>query len=74
MEFSKVTKSSSGILSDLKSVVKQSSSISSTYSYVTHQAEKGSDASTKLDNILTNGYDSALAAVLAGDNHEITMD
>ena len=74
LEFSKVTKSSSGILSDLKSVVKQSSSISSTYSYVTHQAEKGSDASTKLDNILTNGYDSALAAVLAGDNQEITMD
>lgn len=74
IEFSNVTKSNTGVLSDIDSLLKQTSSISSTYDYVTEQAEKGSEANVVINNILKMGYDSALAAVMAGDNQEITMD
>ena len=74
IEFSNVTKSNTGVLSDIDSLLKQTSSISSTYDYVTEQAEKGGEANVAINNILKMGYDSALAAVMAGDNQEITMD
>ena len=74
IEFSNVTKSNTGVLSDIDSLLKQTSSITSTYDYVTEQAEKGSEANVTINNILKMGYDSALAAVMAGDNQEITMD
>lgn len=74
IEFSNVTKNNNGVLSDIDSLLKQTSSISSTYDYVTEQAEKGSEANVVINNILKMGYDSALAAVMAGDNQEITMD
>lgn len=74
IEFSNVTRNNNGVLSDIDSLLKQTSSISSTYDYVTEQAEKGSEANVVINNILKMGYDSALAAVMAGDNQEITMD
>lgn len=62
------------VLSDLNSMLQQASSISSTYNYVTDQAKQGSEANVEINKILENGYNSALSAVIAGDNQEITMD
>ena len=74
LEFSNVTKNNHNILSDIKSILSQASSISSTYDYVTKQAEQGNEANTKIDDILNRGFNAALAAVLAGDNQDISID
>ena len=74
LEFSNVTKNNHNVLSDIKSILSQASSISSTYDYVTKQAEQGNEANTKIDDILTRGFNAALAAVLAGDNQDISID
>lgn len=71
--FSDVTKGL-GVRSDVDSVISNMKKISSSYSYVARQAEKGNEAQQTTNNWLTNGWNSALAAIKNNDHEEITYD
>lgn len=72
--YSNVMKYTSDIYTKISDAIGSMSSMATSYSYVSTQAEEGEQASKKINNILKNGYDSALAAIKAGDNQDIIMD
>lgn len=72
--YSNVERNTSDAISRIQDTLASASSMASSYEYYADQAEQGNMAKQKIDNILQNGYDSALAAVKAGENQEITMD
>ena len=73
-EFSDVTITADG-MNDVMSVIKQASSMASTYSYTQEQAKKGSDAKTTyIDDWLQNGLNSALVRINNNDDEDISID
>lgn len=73
-EFSDVTITADG-MNDVMSVIKQASSMASSYSYTQQQAETGSKVQTNyIDNWLENGLSSALIRINNNDDEDISID
>lgn len=72
--YSNVEQNTNDLISKIQDTIASASSMATTYDYVATQAEQGEVAKQKIDNILQNGFDSALAAIKAGENQDITMD
>ena len=73
VEFSDVTKIRDS-MSDIQSILKDSQSMSSSYSYISKQADAGHKASVNMDKIVEDGLNSALVRVKNNDMEEITYD
>ena len=58
------------IISDTKSILSQSQSMATSYSYVEHQAEQGNDANNIVDDWSTNG---ALLTIKNNNNEELEI-
>ncbi|MCI8527739.1 MAG: hypothetical protein HFH82_01060 [Lachnospiraceae bacterium] len=72
-EFSDMTKTAHGS-NDIHDILKQASSIASTYSYVSKQASNGNSAQNTLTDLKTNGLNSALMNIKNNSNEEIIID
>lgn len=73
--FSNVTKSAiCGVESDIKSIISQAKSMSSSFSSVQHQAQKGEIASHKFETIKNEGLNSAIGFVTGASNQNVTID
>lgn len=72
--YSNVERNTPDLISKIQDTLASASSMATTYDYVATQAEQGEVAKQRIDNILQNGFDSALAAIKAGENQDITMD
>lgn len=73
-EFSDVTITTDG-LNDVMSIMKQASSMASSYSYTQQQAEQGSDVKVNyIDDWLANGLNSALVRINNNDDEDISVD
>ena len=73
-EFSDVTITANG-LNDIMSVIKQASSMASSYSYTQQQAEAGSQVKTNyIDDWLQNGLNSSLIRINNNDDEDISID
>lgn len=73
-EFSDVTITADG-LNDVMSIMKQASSMASSYSYTQQQAEQGSDVKVNyIDDWLANGLNSALVRINNNDDEDISVD
>ena len=73
VEFSDVTKIRDS-LTDFQSLVKDTQSISSSYSYISKQADAGHKASVNMDKIVEDGLNSALVNIKNNDREEIIYD
>ena len=73
VEFSDVTKIRDS-LTDFQSLVKDTQSMSSNYSYISKQADAGHKASVNMDKIVEDGLNSALVNIKNNDREEITYD
>ena len=71
--FSNVSKTNT-TMNDVQSILRQSSSMATTYNYVAHQAEQGNEAQTIINTFVQEGLDSARYNILSGENQEITID
>lgn len=61
--------------SDIEDILNQASSMASSYSYVAHQAKKGSDGTGVLDNWVENGLDlTNMKIVNNADNQSVSWD
>lgn len=73
-EFSDVTITADG-LNDVMSIMKQATSMASSYSYTQQQAEQGSDVKVNyIDDWLANGLNSALVRINNNDDEDISVD
>ena len=72
-EFSDVTITSSGV-NDICSILKQASSVNSTYSYYAEQASQGQAAKNELNNFVEKGLKSSLINIKNNNNEEVTFD
>ena len=73
VEFSDVTKIRDSV-SDIQSILKDSQSMASSYSYISKQADAGHKASVNMDKIVEDGLNSTLVRVKNNDREEITYD
>ena len=73
VEFSDVTKIRDS-LTDFQSLVKDTQSMSSSYSYISKQADVGQKASESMNDVLQNGLNSALVSIKNNDKEEVTYD
>ena len=73
-EFSSVTKTKFGSISDIESILKNAKSISATYNTTKKQASQGNYACEQFDILKQDGLDSAQMNILAGTNKEVTVD
>lgn len=73
VEFSSVTKTTNGV-NDIKTILDQSKSMASSYSYVSKQAIDGSEAFTQLKNFVVDGLDSSLINIKNNNREEVTYD
>lgn len=73
-EFSDVTITANG-LNDIQSIIKQASSMTSSYGYVEKQAEQGSQAKVGfIDDWVQNGLNSALVRINNNNDEDIRID
>ena len=73
-EFSDVTITANG-LNDIQSIIKQASSMSSSYGYVEKQAEQGSTVKIDyIDDWVANGLNSALVRINNNNDEDIRID
>ena len=73
-EFSDVTITANG-LNDVMSVIKQATSMASSYSYTQQQAEQGSNVKVNyIDDWVTNGLNSALIRINNNDDEDVSVD
>ena len=73
-EFSDVTITANG-LNDIQSIIKQASSMASSYGYVEKQAESGQDVKTNyIDDWVQNGLNSALIRINNNNDEDISVD
>ncbi len=72
-DFSDMTKTAHGS-NDIHDILKQASSIASTYSYVSKQASNGHAAQNTLINFVKDGLNSALVNIKNNNNEEILLD
>lgn len=73
VEFSNVTKIKN-YFSDVKSVIDQAQSMSSSYSAVTHQVERNTVVTTQVSSWNVNGLNSSLTTIKNNDREEVVMD
>lgn len=73
-EFSSVTKTKFGSISDIESILKNAKSISTTYNTTKKQASQGDYACEQFDILKQEGLDSAQINILAGTNKEVIVD
>lgn len=71
VDFSSLTKQID-CMSDVKDVIQSAQSMSSSYSYVAKQAEKGNEANNSLSYLRENGLNSALIDIKNNTDEEIT--
>ena len=72
VEFSDVTRVNDSV-NDVASILKDAQSTASSFSYISKQAENGKEASDNLNDILTNGLNSAWVNIKNNDREEITI-
>lgn len=64
-----------GALSDIESILKQSQSMSSSYSSVKHQATAGAESNNTLKNWVDKGLDATVTKIInSADNQDIVYD
>lgn len=73
VQFSDVIKASN-ILSDIDSILNQTTSMAKSYSFVKRQAEKGKQGKDVVDNWLQKGIDTTTTKIINSDNQEIVYD
>ena len=72
VEFSDVTKTTAGF-TDIESIKKQASSLSTSYSYVAKQAKQGTEANNSINKLLTNGLNTSVTAIKNADTEDIVI-
>lgn len=73
-KFSDVTKTANG-LNDVESILKQASSMASSYSFTEKQAEKGAIVKNRyIDEWVENGLNSSLVRINNNDDEDISID
>lgn len=72
VEFSDVTKTTTGY-TDIESIKKQASSLSTSYSYVAKQAKQGTEANNSINKLLTNGLNTSVTAIKNADTEDIVI-
>ena len=73
-KFSDVTETADGF-SDIQSILRQASSMASSYGYVEQQAADGAEVKTNyIDDWVANGLNSALIRINNNDDEDITID
>lgn len=72
--FSNVTKTLVGAESDINSILSQAQSMSSSFSTVQQQAQKGESASLKFEHIKNEGLNSILGYISGASNQNIIID
>lgn len=72
-EFTDATKTANG-MNDIQSILAKAQSMSSSYSYVAKQAEKGSEANNEINKWVESGIDSSLTQITNNDKEEVTYD
>lgn len=74
VEFSDATRTSDGI-NDVQSILDKAQSMATSYEYVAHQASKGTEANTFLENWFQNGLDmTAVKLVNNAQNQSVVSD
>lgn len=74
VEFSDATRTSDG-LNDVQSILDKAQSMATSYEYVAHQASKGTEANTFLENWFQNGLDmTAVKLVNNAQNQSVVSD
>lgn len=68
VEFSDTIKNKVSSVNHVKDILKQASSMASSYSYVARQADKGSKANQQFQNMKENGLDIANTMIKSSDN------
>lgn len=68
VEFSDTIKNKVSSVNQVKDILKQASSMASSYSYVARQADKGSKANQQFQNMKENGLDIANTMIKSSDN------
>ena len=68
VEFSDTIKNNVSSVNQVKDILKQASSMASSYSYVARQADKGSKANQQFQNMKENGLDIANTMIKSSDN------
>lgn len=71
VEFSTVTKQMD-CMSDVQSILQSAQSMSSSYSYVSKQAEKGNEANENYKDLRQDGLDTALIQIKNNNHEEVT--
>lgn len=71
--FSEQIESIDGKLSDLQSIIKQASSIATSFPSTALQAKKGAGADSEITNMYTNGLNAAKTMLKNNDNNEVTI-
>lgn len=71
VQFSSVTKERN-VVTDVKEIIQSAKSMSSSFGYVSKQAEKGSSAKDSINDIAQNGLNSGLIQIQNNTNEEIT--
>ena len=72
VEFSDVTKTTVGY-TDIESIKKQASSLSTSFSYVSKQAKQGTEANNSINKLLTNGLNASVTAIKSADTEDIVI-
>lgn len=70
-EFSDLTKTANG-MNDIRSILSETQSMATSYSYVSKQANKGGKAQNNINNWIKNGLNSSLVQIQNNDYEEIT--
>lgn len=73
VEFSDVL-STNDTTQNLKAILNQSKSITTSYSSVKRQAKQGSDTKVVVDSIVESGIDTSIVKIFSGENEDIIYD
>lgn len=74
VDFTNVSRYGSNKVSDVAEVLSSATSMATTYNAITNQSEQGQLASNQLNQFKNEGLDTALMAIKAGTNQDITID
>lgn len=74
VDFTNVSRYGSNKVSDVAEVLSSATSMATTYNAITNQSEQGQLASNQLNQFRNEGLDTALMAIKAGSNQDITID
>lgn len=74
VDFTNVSRYGSNKVSDVAEILSSATSMATTYNAITNQSEQGQLASNQLNQFKNEGLDTALMAIKAGTNQDITID